>query len=109
MRPLNSIATEVSVFNVAASNYLFVDSFISKKWNSSESLPRNENEVHFVVHYCHLLVFVIPMSTYHKTIFIITKNVVGMTFIINVMMSRPNGMWIWYAAGVFIPVILPEQ
>ena len=91
MRPLNFIATEASIFGVKANNFLHSDSFLAKKWNSTKLLSRNGNEVHYVVHCSHLLVFVNPMSTYQNTIFIITKDLVGMTFIVHVM-SRPNSM-----------------
>lgn len=89
MRPLNFSATKANVFGVNASNFLHSDSFLAKKWHSTELLPRNGNKVHIVVQCSHLLVFINPTSTYHNTIFIITKDSVGMPSIVHVM-SRPN-------------------
>ena len=100
MKTLNSIATVASVFRVTIGTVLNVNrllvsffkfgvscqplhvslfcneiknNFFAKKWNSIEDLPKKENELHFVVHCSHLLVFVTPISTYHKSIVIITK------------------------------------
>ena len=53
------------------------------------------------------LVFVTPMSTYHKTIVIIIKDLVGETFIVHVISSL-NCMKIWYTASVFIIMVLPQ-